>query len=523
MHEWGGNAGGVVRFDGVNWTVYNQENSGLPNDDVQDIAIDSQGKIWIATSGTIYDNTGGVAMFNGMNWTVYTQENSGLPDNGVTALDFDIEGNLWVATASGGIARFDGMTWRVYNAVTSMIPFDYVGDVAIDDNMHVWVVGSSKRDRLSGVGKFDGKNWIIHHEEEDIGLPSRHLIEGLVIDGNDNVWIGTDGNYEGSLAKYDGLKWTIYNNTTTGFPGNGVTRVAIDNNRNKWLVTGYVLTNFDGVAWDKKWQRSTIEPNPLLRSSIIDIAFDNYGYTWVALHQGLYKIKMGEPIEAIRKDLLWNEALAIDSRDRIWIGTTKGLTMFDGENWQTYDENNSDLPHNHVTAIAVDTKGVKWIGTKGGLARFDGRNWKVYTKENGLPDSVVTATVIDAKNNIWIGTKNGAANLDGANWIVYTKENSGLPHNSVRTLAIEDKDVIWIGTDDGLAKFDGADWTVYNMGNSRLSVNSVNGIAIEGNGNKWLATDGGGLAVYREGGIAGRLQYSWEYSLELSKQLNKAE
>jgi hypothetical protein len=36
--------GGLAKFDGVNLTVYNTSNSGLPNDWVWAIAIDGQGK-----------------------------------------------------------------------------------------------------------------------------------------------------------------------------------------------------------------------------------------------------------------------------------------------------------------------------------------------------------------------------------------------------------------------------------------------------------------------------------------------
>jgi ligand-binding sensor domain-containing protein len=70
-------AGGLAKFDGVNWTVYNTLNSGLPNNWVYAIAIDGQGNKWIGTLG------GGLAKFDGVNWTVYNTENYGLPFNWV--------------------------------------------------------------------------------------------------------------------------------------------------------------------------------------------------------------------------------------------------------------------------------------------------------------------------------------------------------------------------------------------------------------------------------------------------------
>jgi ligand-binding sensor domain-containing protein len=42
---------------------------------VRAIAIDEEGNIWIGTAGQ------GLVKFDGVNWTVYNTSNSGLPDN----------------------------------------------------------------------------------------------------------------------------------------------------------------------------------------------------------------------------------------------------------------------------------------------------------------------------------------------------------------------------------------------------------------------------------------------------------
>ena len=49
--------GGLARFDGTNWTVYNTSNSGLPDIYAKSIAIDTFGNIWIGT------NSRGLAVF----------------------------------------------------------------------------------------------------------------------------------------------------------------------------------------------------------------------------------------------------------------------------------------------------------------------------------------------------------------------------------------------------------------------------------------------------------------------------
>ncbi len=142
------------------------------------------------------------------------------------------------------------------------------------------------------------------------------------------------------------------------------------------------------------------------------------------------------------------------------------------------------------------------MGQIGGLAKFDGVNWTVYnTSNSGLPSNDVLAIAIDGQRNKWIGTDRGLAKFDGARWTVYNTSNSGLPSNDVLAIAIDGQRNKWIGTDRGLAKFDGARWTVYKTSNSGLPSDYVLAIAIDGQGNKWIGTWGGGLAVYREGGV----------------------
>ena len=82
------------------WIVYNTGNSELPdNDFTLALAIDEQGNLWIGTRG-------GLAKFDGGNWTVYDTSNSRLPHDRVTSLAIDEQGNIWMGTHGGGLAVY---------------------------------------------------------------------------------------------------------------------------------------------------------------------------------------------------------------------------------------------------------------------------------------------------------------------------------------------------------------------------------------------------------------------------------
>ena len=74
----------------------------LPDDWINAIAIDSQGNKWIGTWW------GGLAKFDGTNWTVYNFSNSGLPGDYVRAIAIDSQVIMfmqlqWMGKATNGL------------------------------------------------------------------------------------------------------------------------------------------------------------------------------------------------------------------------------------------------------------------------------------------------------------------------------------------------------------------------------------------------------------------------------------
>jgi len=66
----------------------------------------------------------------------------------------------------------------------------------------------------------------------------------------------------------------------------------------------------------------------------------------------------------------WIKSIYIDEEDALWIGTTKGMSYFNGDNkWENYTMSNG-MASNSVNAVAGDKKTIL-IATSGGLNIFD--------------------------------------------------------------------------------------------------------------------------------------------------------
>ena len=185
---WFGSPKGVSKFDGVTWVTYDTSNSGLPTNEAAPIAVDRQGNIWFTTfetwPGIIPIVKGyGVTRFDGTNWVTYNTTNSGLADDLVLSMAVDSLDNKWFGTIRG-VSKFDGTSWITYNTSNSGLVSDLIQAIAVDRYNNIWF-GTTK-----GVSKFDGENWVTY-DTSNSGL-KRNSVLCIAIDG-DNIWFGTHG------------------------------------------------------------------------------------------------------------------------------------------------------------------------------------------------------------------------------------------------------------------------------------------------------------------------------------------
>src|SRR5258705_1478494 len=115
--------------------------SGLPQNSVHEILQTRDGYLWIATEG-------GVARFNGIQFTVFNQESdSAFTSNDTCCLAEDRSGVLWIGT-SDGVLRYAGGAFRRFTTADGL-PSPVVSSVAPTDDGFLLVLTSD------GLAKYD--------------------------------------------------------------------------------------------------------------------------------------------------------------------------------------------------------------------------------------------------------------------------------------------------------------------------------------------------------------------------------
>jgi ligand-binding sensor domain-containing protein/signal transduction histidine kinase len=171
--------------------------------------------------------------------------------------------------------------------------------------------------------------------------------------------------------------------------------------------------------------------------------------------------------------------------------------------------NENGLPHNKVKTVLRDTHGFLWVGSTEGLTRFDGYAFKTFKNipndPYSLSNNVVRVIFEDSLGNIWVGTREGGLNRFDSRteqFIHYdhdVADSNSLSDNYVRAIAEDQKGNLWVGTDaGGLNRFEpnSGQFTHYihdaNNPNS-ISDDNVYTIVEGPKGNLWVGTRDGGL------------------------------
>jgi ligand-binding sensor domain-containing protein/signal transduction histidine kinase len=371
----------------------------------------------------------------------------------------DSNGNTWIGTLGQGLARLqagfhDGMRMEKYSQFHGL------------SAARVWCFLEDREHNI-WVGTQNGLN---RFRDEKINTLTRR--EGLVNDNVDALTAGPDGiiwaSISTGISRIDGQHRDLYLN--------GATAMALSMDRENTLWAG---TNRGVVRLENgKWSNLPM-PTGIHLQDVTAITEDHEKGVWLFdARKGLYRWTNGRSTDVSQEPLLKAKSILaadVDAAGRVWFGLYEGsVVVFDGSRFHAYSESDG-LAGGSVNAVHVDDKATVWIGTERGLSRFDGQRFVTWNKANGLPGERVLWVLSDSGGRIWLGYSTGVACVsqseldraqqDPSHLVVYSflDDGDGLKGNPDRgwqSPAVRASDgKLWFRTSEGVAILDPQDLT----------------------------------------------------------------
>ncbi len=473
---WIGTQEGLVRFDGVRFTVFDRRNTpAMAGKNITALLEARDGTLWAAT------NDGLLAMKDGA-FRSYSVAN-GLPFDFLTSVAQDQDGDLWIGTLGGGVIRFRNGLFTRLNTKRGL-PHDLVYAVVALADRTVWM-GTA-----AGLCRWQDGNLKTYTTGDGLADGEIHALSA---DADGSIWIGSLG----GLTHMTRGRFVTYT-TANGLKRNDVRTILRDRDGHLWIGTeGGGLHRLRGDRFEHYGAEDGL-PSDFVPA----LCEDREGNLWVGTNTGgLIRLK-DTPFTGYTTlhGLSSNFARPVfQSRDgAVWVGTQGGgLNRLKDGRISVFTKRDG-LPDDMVWAIAESRDGSMWIGTSGGLTRFRQGRFTTYTTRDGLSNDAVRAIFEDENGTLWIGTRGGGlCRLLNGRFTVFSSQDT-VPNPIVHAIMADHRGDIWIGSNGGLTKYDGRRFSTYTTRNG-LSSNNVYAVHEDREGTLWIGTYGGGLVRMKDG------------------------
>lgn len=364
------------------------------------------------------------------------------------------------------------------------------------------------------------------------GLPHNSL-RGIAQTPEGHLWFAT---WEG-VARYNGLDFDLYDRSTRpGLLDNGIGALYVDRDGALWVSDsrGNVLRRTLDGRW-RQWPQHPPAPKVLIQA----MQKDSKGRLWL-LYEGRglgYLAADGRmvyepPQPGAQVNMTLSNWLAVDDKDRVWVGTMDGLKLRgddgvlrdapaalglppgpawpyrapDGVVWIVTDgalyrmqSGGARRVHvlpgvSHTTAMLQDRHGDLWLGTENqGLYRIGSHGVERLPNSRQMQNGRITSLMEDAEGSIWAGGNGGLYRLRETLFTSYTTRD-GLSGDYVRAVIEDDQRRLWIGGAAGLDRMEQDGRIVpVPLRNSVGKAPSVLSVVQSRDGAMWVGTFGDGI------------------------------
>ena len=441
-------------------------------------------------------------------------------------LAIDAEGRIWVATAGMGVAIFDPSTESFEYLLhdpdnTHSLIYNNVRSIMHDKQNRTWFGTYGKG--ISVLDKSSGQFTHLLHDDKDPHSLAVNIVWEIVQDSEGLIWVALD---HGGLALFDEALGGFHHYTHTPYDphslnSNQIRAVFEDRNQDLWIGSFPAGASFYNRS-TQVFQHHTARPNDpksLSNNAILTFLETRDGTIWVGTEGGLnafdpasgnFQQYLAAPLNP--EALVVNSVLSLaeDSDGSLWVGTwAGGLHRLNRatETFTRYSSEQGEQGPNDVFiwSLLFASDETLWIGTEnGGLNRYrpDTGIFSHYMHrpqtENAISGNYVPALLEDEQQRIWVGSFTGVDILNPSTGTFTHTQLQGIQGDdinsqNIRSLLADSHGRIWVGTQHrGVYRLDQAGQIVqhYDMSNGLPSAN-ISSILEDAEGNIWLATANG--------------------------------
>jgi len=497
--------GEEVKFQTNHLARFATIENNLPNNFVDDILKDSQGYVWVATSG------GGLSRYDGYDFLTFSSNSTvRLKDNFIRNLAEDSFGRLWIGS-EGGIDILDLKSLKTVSfSNEDFIPYTlrFCSYLVSDAAGAIWCAIGPEIIRISfnGDGDIASVTSIVNE-----GIVERNLVmEDVSEDGS--IWCCIKGKINQIRVKEDGSL-----SVSELFPEFSLREEAyvsdfLMKENELWVSTndGLFRYNKNASRW-KHYEYSQTNPNSLSQNFITGLAVTEDKQLVAASLKGM---NVYDPIDdnferigsssTSGQPLLSSEFINCIRvyGSQIWVGTeSAGLSIILPKQLSIENISNSkgqanSIAPNPVNAIYEDSYGRLWVGTvESGLSCSFTAEWsgfRHFTAESiGLSHNSISAITSDRNGDLWVGTWGGGINrisTSGAFKVVQRIDadpNGVDPMSFVGALAMDNiNNILWIGANTGIYYYDLSNGEVHAA--MKEQATGVVGACIDATGKLWM-------------------------------------
>lgn len=390
-------------------------------------------KAMIVVNDSLYiTSEQGIARYNGNNFDLVV-----LFDQRYSVFDLEYYSNKFYVATTSGLLEYDGVNLRfIFNEDTRAILFS--------DSL--WIGAGGLTWFGGGLRLYQDNNW---QEFRTNGLTA-NIVSCAISDKNGTIYaMHYPVGYKTVSRKTVSGNWQLLNDTIAN---NYV--ATVDNNNCIWfghwiLNGGLSCYNPANQSWQAKiWSG--------LKGVVGALGIDNYQVKWfhnqantiiaVDNQNNIYEFT----IPGLARPERHGYELVFDSQNRMWLGSSSGLVMFDYNNTfaNVSDDIYQFIPYYEINSVAIDSRNRVWCATDQGAAVLDGDTFRIYNinnTQNILSNQMIRIRT-DSWGGVWMLCSQGLIyyNIYSKQWHNYTSSNSSIIANEEN----DDKFYQWLFIDE---------------------------------------------------------------------------